>query len=66
MNLLSLALMFLVISFVAGIFGYKGVADASSTAAKIAFFIFVVCFMLALVFGLMVLVPLLMATALSR
>lgn len=66
MNLFSAALMFLVISVVASIFGYTRVADASSTLAKVLFFVFVVSLLLLVILGLMVLVPLMTAVLITR
>ena len=46
------AAVFFVISIVAGIFGFGGIAAASVDVAKILFYIFLVLFVLALVVGL--------------
>jgi len=52
--MLRLALFFLVVSIVAAIFGFGGVAAASADIARILFFITIVVFVLLLVAGLMV------------
>ena len=44
-------LIFLVIALVAGLFGFGGVASASSGIAKVLFAIFLVLFLVSLVFG---------------
>jgi uncharacterized membrane protein YtjA (UPF0391 family) len=51
--MLRLALFFLVISLVAALFGFGGIAAASADIARILFFIFVVIFVVLLVAGLM-------------
>jgi uncharacterized membrane protein YtjA (UPF0391 family) len=51
--MLRLALFFLVVSIVAAIFGFGGVAAASADIARILFFIAVVIFVVLLVAGLM-------------
>jgi len=45
------ALVFFVISLVAALFGFTGIAIAFAGVAKILFFIFVVLFILTLIFG---------------
>ena len=52
--MLRLALFFLVVSLVAALFGFSGIAAASAGIAKILFFIFIVIFVVLLVIGLMV------------
>jgi len=52
--MLKLALFFLVISLIAALFGYTGLAVASAGIAKILFFIFIVIFLVLLIGGLMV------------
>ena len=47
--MLYYALVFLLISIVAAVFGFGGVAIASAGIAKILFFIFVVLFLVSLV-----------------
>jgi len=51
--MLSLALVFLVISRIAAVFGFVGIATASANIARILFFIAVVVFVVLLVAGLM-------------
>jgi uncharacterized membrane protein YtjA (UPF0391 family) len=51
--MLRLALFFLVVSIVAAIFGFGGVAAASADIARILFFIAIVVFVVLLVAGLM-------------
>jgi uncharacterized membrane protein YtjA (UPF0391 family) len=51
--MLKLALFFLVVSIVAAIFGFGGIAAASADIARILFFIAVVVFVVLLVAGLM-------------
>jgi len=50
-TLLGLAVLFLIIALVAYLFGAKGVAGLSMDIAKILILVFVVLFVLALVFG---------------
>jgi len=45
------ALVFFVISLIAALFGFTGVAIAFAGIAKILFFIFVVLFVITLIFG---------------
>jgi uncharacterized membrane protein YtjA (UPF0391 family) len=52
--MLRWALFFLVISLVAGLFGFTGIAAATGEIARILFFIFIVIFIVLLVAGLMV------------
>ena len=47
------AVVFLVISIVAALFGFTGIAVASAEIARILFFIFVVIFVVLLITGLM-------------
>ena len=51
-SLLELGILFLVIAFVAYLFGAKGIAGLSMQIAKILIVVFVVLFVLALVFGI--------------
>ena len=51
--MLRLALFFLVVSIVAAIFGFGGIAAASADIARILFFIAIVIFVVLLVAGLM-------------
>jgi uncharacterized membrane protein YtjA (UPF0391 family) len=52
--MLRLALMFAIISLIAGALGLYGVSDASATIAKMFALVFAVLFLLALVAGLTV------------
>lgn len=49
--MLRLALMFLVVALVAGLFGFGGIAVASTEIAKFIFFIFVALLVVSLVFA---------------
>lgn len=49
--MLGWALTFLVIALIAAVLGFGGVAGASMGIAKILFFVFLVMFVLALLFG---------------
>ena len=51
--MLKWALIFFVISLVAGYFGFTGVASTTRTLAKVLFFIALVVFLIVLVFGVM-------------
>ncbi len=51
--MLRLALFFLVVSLVAAVFGFGGIAAASADIARILFFIAIVIFLVLLVAGLM-------------
>ena len=52
MSILKWALIFLVISLVAALFGFTGIAVVSADIARILFYIFVVIFLVLLVLGL--------------
>jgi len=52
MSLLKWALIFFVISVIAAIFGFGGIAAASDDIARVLFFIFLVIFIVLLVLGL--------------
>src|ERR1700750_1196453 len=52
-TMLRLALFFLVVSIIAAIFGFGGVAAASADIARILFFIAIVIFVVLLIAGLM-------------
>jgi uncharacterized membrane protein YtjA (UPF0391 family) len=52
MSLLKWALIFLVVSIVAGLFGFTGIAVASADVARLLFYVFVVIFLVLLVLGL--------------
>lgn len=49
--MLRWAVIFLVIALVAALFGWGGIADAAAGIAQVLFFIFLVLFVLALIFG---------------
>jgi uncharacterized membrane protein YtjA (UPF0391 family) len=51
--MLKLALLFFVISVIAGFFGFTGVASGARTIAKVLFFIALAIFLVILVFGVM-------------
>lgn len=51
--MLKLALFFLVVSLVAGLFGFGGIASASAGMAKILFFIAIMLFVVFLVVALL-------------
>jgi uncharacterized membrane protein YtjA (UPF0391 family) len=50
--MLRLALLFLVISLVAAVFGYTGLAAASAGIAKLLFFVFIVICVFFVIVGL--------------
>ena len=52
MSLLKWALIFLVISLVAALFGFTNISAASADIARILFYIFVVIFLVLLILGL--------------
>ena len=49
--MLKWALIFFVVSLVAGFFGFTGVASGAMTIAKVLFFIAIVIFLIVLIFG---------------
>ncbi|HML23117.1 MAG TPA: DUF1328 domain-containing protein [Aggregatilinea sp.] len=49
--MLNLALLFLVVAIIAAILGFGVIAGAAATLAKIAFFVFLVLFVVSLLFG---------------
>jgi uncharacterized membrane protein YtjA (UPF0391 family) len=51
--MLRLALFFLVVSIIAAVFGFGGIAAASAAIARTLFFIFIVIFVALLIAGLM-------------
>jgi uncharacterized membrane protein YtjA (UPF0391 family) len=53
-DLLSLAILILVVSFVAYIFGARGIAGFSMEIAKILIIVFLLLFVLALLFGIII------------
>jgi uncharacterized membrane protein YtjA (UPF0391 family) len=50
---LKLALFFLVVSIIAAVFGFGGIAAASANIARILFFLAIIIFVVLLVAGLM-------------
>jgi uncharacterized membrane protein YtjA (UPF0391 family) len=52
--MLRLALLFFIISLLAGVFGFTGIAGASATIAQILFFTFLGLCVLALIIGLFI------------
>jgi len=50
--MLRWALIFLVISLIAGLFGFGGISVAAAGMAKVLFYIFIVLFLIALISGL--------------
>jgi uncharacterized membrane protein YtjA (UPF0391 family) len=52
MSLLKWALIMLVVSLIAAVFGFTDLAAASAGVARFLFFVFVVIFVLLLIFGL--------------
>jgi uncharacterized membrane protein YtjA (UPF0391 family) len=52
MSLLKWALVFLVISLVAALFGFSGISEASADIARVLFYIFVIIFLVLVVLGL--------------
>jgi uncharacterized membrane protein YtjA (UPF0391 family) len=51
--MLKWAIIFFVISLIAGYFGFTGVASTTRTIAKVLFFIALAIFLIVLVFGVM-------------
>jgi uncharacterized membrane protein YtjA (UPF0391 family) len=51
--MLKLALLFFVISVIAGFFGFTNVAAGARTIAKVIFFIALAIFLILLIFGVM-------------
>jgi uncharacterized membrane protein YtjA (UPF0391 family) len=51
--MLKWALIFFVISLIAGYFGFTGVASSTRSIAKVLFFIAVAIFLIVLIFGVM-------------
>jgi uncharacterized membrane protein YtjA (UPF0391 family) len=49
--MLKLALIFFVVSLIAGFFGFTGVASGARSVAKVLFFIALAIFLIVLVFG---------------
>jgi uncharacterized membrane protein YtjA (UPF0391 family) len=53
--MLKWALVFFVVSIIAGLFGFRGVQGAAKTVAKALFFVFIVMFVITLLFGFSIL-----------
>jgi uncharacterized membrane protein YtjA (UPF0391 family) len=53
-TLLKWALIFLVVSIIAGVLGFTGISAASADIARLLFYIFVVIFLVLLILGLTV------------
>ncbi len=51
MTILKWALIFFVISIVAGVFGFTGISVASADVARILFYVFLAIFLLLLILG---------------
>jgi uncharacterized membrane protein YtjA (UPF0391 family) len=52
MTLLKWALIFFVVSIVAGVLGFTGISAASADVARLLFYVFVVIFLVLLILGL--------------
>jgi uncharacterized membrane protein YtjA (UPF0391 family) len=52
MTLLKWALVFLVVSIIAGLLGFTGISAASADIARFLFYVFVVIFLVLLILGL--------------
>jgi uncharacterized membrane protein YtjA (UPF0391 family) len=52
MTILKWALIFFLVSIVAGIFGFTGISAASADVARFLFYVFVVIFLVLLILGL--------------
>ena len=51
--MLKLALFFFVVSLIAGVLGFTGVASTTRSIAKVLFFIALAIFLIVLIFGVM-------------
>jgi uncharacterized membrane protein YtjA (UPF0391 family) len=51
--MLKWAIIFFVVSLIAGLFGFTGIAEGARTIAKILFFIALAIFLVILVFGVL-------------
>lgn len=51
--MLKLALFFLLVAFVAALFGFTGIAVAAAGIAKILFFVFIALFVIVLLVGML-------------
>jgi uncharacterized membrane protein YtjA (UPF0391 family) len=52
MTILKWAMIFLLVSIVAGIFGFTGISAATADVARFLFYVFVVIFLVLLILGL--------------
>jgi uncharacterized membrane protein YtjA (UPF0391 family) len=52
-HMIKWAIIFFIVSLVAGFFGFTGVAEGSRTIAKVLFFIALAIFLIVLVFGVL-------------
>jgi len=52
MKMLHYAVVFLLVALVAALFGFTGIAAGAVEIAKILFFVFIVLFVAALIFGM--------------
>jgi uncharacterized membrane protein YtjA (UPF0391 family) len=53
MRMIKWAIIFFVISLIAGVFGFTGIAAGARGIAKVLFFIAIVIFLIVLIFGVM-------------
>lgn len=51
--MLKLAIIFFIVSVVAGLFGFTGVASGTRTIAKVLFYVAITIFLVVLVFGVL-------------
>ncbi len=51
-SMLRLALLFFIVAIVAAVFGFGGIASGAASIAQLLFFLFVVLFVIALLFGI--------------
>jgi uncharacterized membrane protein YtjA (UPF0391 family) len=47
------ALIFFIVSIIAAVFGFGGIAEGSATIAKVLFIIFIIIFLISLIMGLL-------------
>jgi uncharacterized membrane protein YtjA (UPF0391 family) len=52
-NVLEWAIIFFIVSFIAGYFGFGGVASGTRTIAKVLFFLAITIFLVVLIFGVL-------------
>jgi uncharacterized membrane protein YtjA (UPF0391 family) len=55
MTILKWALIFFLVSIVAGVLGFTGISEASADIARFLFYVFVVIFLVLLILGLTIL-----------